>query len=258
MLFKASEGTAARRRAPIGVLVDATDGFTPELGEAAGQPQISKNGGAFGNTSATLTAVSSGLYYIELTAAELDTPGKIFLRYKSAATREHQSQFDVVAYDPFTAGSVPASAAEVWANATRTLTQSGIQVTAMVVGATITVLRGDTLSITLTGIGNITGNTKLWFTVKASDVADSASQLQVERSVGLLYVNGSAGTAGQGSITVNDAATGNITIGVLPAASSSLVAGNYSYDVQALIGGAVTTLVTGRFDVTFDISRAVS
>lgn len=258
MIFKVSEGTAARRRAPVGVLVDFTDGFTPETGEAAGQPQISKNGAAFANTSATLVAVASGMYYVELLAAELDTPGKLFLRYKSAATREHQVQFDVVTFDPFTAGSTPATAAEVWASATRTLTQSGIQVTETVTGATITVTRGDTLSITLTGIGNITGNTKLWFTVKASDVADSASQLQIERSVGLLYVNGSAGTAGHGSITVNDAATGSITIGVLPAASVSLVAGNYSYDVQSLIGGAVTTLVAGRFDVTFDISRAVS
>jgi len=69
-----SESTAARRRVPIH-LVDATDGITPETGESGGQPQFSKNGAAFGNTSATLTAVSNGFYYVELTAGELDTLG---------------------------------------------------------------------------------------------------------------------------------------------------------------------------------------
>jgi len=72
--FVQSETTATRRRVPLH-LVDATDGITPETGEAAGQPQLSKNGGAFANTSATLLHVASGFYTVELTAGELDTLG---------------------------------------------------------------------------------------------------------------------------------------------------------------------------------------
>lgn len=95
-LFVQSEGTAARRRFPL-YLVDATDGLTPETGEAGGQPQISKAGGAFTNTSATLTAVGNGSYYVELTATELDTLGMIQVRYKSANTAEFSLPGSVVA-----------------------------------------------------------------------------------------------------------------------------------------------------------------
>lgn len=96
MIFVQSEATAARRRFPI-YLVDATDGITPETGEAGGQPQISKAGGAWTNTAATLTALGNGAYYVELTATELNTLGGIQVRYKSAATAEFNAPGVVVA-----------------------------------------------------------------------------------------------------------------------------------------------------------------
>lgn len=135
--FKLSEGTAARRRFYLH-LVDATDGITPETGEAAGQPQISVNGAAFGNTSATLTAIGNGAYYVELTAGELGTLGAIMVRYKSAATAEFQDVAYMVAYDPYAAAGLGLtnldaavssrsshSAADVWAVGARTLTGFG-------------------------------------------------------------------------------------------------------------------------------------
>lgn len=97
--FLLSEGTAARRRFPV-YLVDATDGITAETGEAGGQPQISKQGGAFANTTATLTAIGNGAYYVELTATELNTLGLIVVRYKSANTAEFNMDGQVVGYDP--------------------------------------------------------------------------------------------------------------------------------------------------------------
>jgi hypothetical protein len=116
MIFVQSEGTAARRRAWL-YLVDATDGITAETGEAAGQPQISKNLAAWANTSATLTAVGNGTYYVELTAAELDTLGQVSVRYKSAATAEFSVTSNVVAmniHDTVRAGltALPNAAAE--------------------------------------------------------------------------------------------------------------------------------------------------
>ncbi len=98
--IQVDEATAARRRIPI-YCVDAGDGMTPETGEAAGQPQLSKNGAAHGNTSATLTAIGSGDYYVELTAGEVDTIGLNIVRYKSANTAEAKVIFQVVSYDPY-------------------------------------------------------------------------------------------------------------------------------------------------------------
>ena len=97
-IYVQSEGTAARRRFPV-YLVDATDGLTPETGENGGQPQISKVGAAFGNTTATLTAVGNGHYYVELTTTELNTLGYFAIRYKSANTAEFNMDGLVVAID---------------------------------------------------------------------------------------------------------------------------------------------------------------
>jgi len=105
--FTQSEADSAKRRFFLH-LVDATDGLTPETGEAGGQPQISKNGGAFANTGATLSAVGNGLYYVALTAGELDTLGKVVVRYKSANTAEFQDVGMVYALDLFKATVNPA------------------------------------------------------------------------------------------------------------------------------------------------------
>jgi hypothetical protein len=105
LLVQVDEATAAQRRIPIH-LVDATDGITPETGEAAGQPQVSKVGDttpAWTNTTATLTAIGNGAYYLELTAGEVDTIGVGMLRYKSAATAEFQIAFQVASFDPYSA-----------------------------------------------------------------------------------------------------------------------------------------------------------
>ena len=99
-LYKQNEGTAARREFPV-FLVDATDGITPEIGEAGGQPQISKAGATtFTNTTATLVAIGNGGYIVVLTVAEFDTLGRFLVRYKSAATAEFQLDGEVVAFDP--------------------------------------------------------------------------------------------------------------------------------------------------------------
>lgn len=101
ILVQQSEATAAYRRMYFHC-VDATDGLTPETGEAAGQPQISVNGGAWGNTTNTLTAIGNGRYYVEITAAELGTLGIIEGRYKSANTAEALgTTLQVVPYDPY-------------------------------------------------------------------------------------------------------------------------------------------------------------
>lgn len=86
--FQQSEQIAERRRWIL-VLVDSTDGVTGKTGQT-GTVFISKNGGAGVASTNSIVEVDAGdmpgHYYIELTAAELDTLGHISISYKAAGT----------------------------------------------------------------------------------------------------------------------------------------------------------------------------
>lgn len=100
-----SEATAAQRRLFFHA-VDATDGIAAETG-LTGVGRLSKNGAATAATSASLTEIDStnmpGRYYIEFTAAELNTLGVIEFRYKAAACAEVVARAQVVPFDPYDA-----------------------------------------------------------------------------------------------------------------------------------------------------------
>lgn len=155
-----------------------------------------------------------------------------------------------------------ATAAQIWAYASRTLTQSAAQVADVLAGGPIRATRGDTFSLSLTGLGSITGRQALWFTVKAAPRTDpdSASKVQVTEAGGLLYLNGAAGTSGHGAITVDSAALGNLTIVVAAAATAQLAAPvAWSYDVQWKDAtGLIHTLTSGSFLVDADVTWATS
>jgi hypothetical protein len=92
--FTQYQPSSSLRRAHI-YLVDATDGITPETGEVNGQPTISINGATAANTSATLTHVANGHYYVTLTVAEVSTEGWVIIRYKSANTADYKGIYAV-------------------------------------------------------------------------------------------------------------------------------------------------------------------
>lgn len=98
----ANQATAAKRRIYFDCR-DATDGITPETGEAGGQPQISTNGGAWTGTGiGTLSAIGQGRYYAELTSGAVASAGDIIeTRFKSGNTAETPGDsVQVVAFDP--------------------------------------------------------------------------------------------------------------------------------------------------------------
>ena len=154
------------------------------------------------------------------------------------------------------------TAAEVWANSTRTLTQSAAAVAAAVAGSTLTILRGDTLSASLTGLGSIAARSKLWFTVKANPAdTDAEAIIQADTTTGLLYIEGAAyATAAHGTITVDDEDAGDITITLDEAATALLsIRSNMAYDVQMLTtAAAVQTMTSGVCNVTADATRAIA
>ena len=140
-------------------------------------------------------------------------------------------------------------------------TGTSLTIASAVSGSTITAHRGDTLSAALTNIGALTNNSKLWFTVKRDyDDADTAAVIQIEKTGGLLYLNGAVGTAGNGSLTINDEATGDVTIVLNASETAKLSPGNYQYDIQILrsAGTPVSTLTYGEFVVPADVTRATA
>jgi hypothetical protein len=151
-------------------------------------------------------------------------------------------------------------AAAVWAAAVRTLTQSAASVVATVTGSDIVCQRGDSLSVALTDCGALTGYSKVYFTVKRDTAdADTAAIIQIEKTAGLKYINGAAGTPANGTLTIDDEATGDITIALDEVETAKLDPGAYSYDVQVVrTAGSVSTLTAGTFEVAADVTRATA
>jgi hypothetical protein len=97
--IKQSEATAARRRIPV-LLVDITDGFTPETGVLTPTINVSKNGATIATGAGTWTEIGNGQYYYELTAGEVDTLGWIALNIeKATVSRDYNAVVQVMAYD---------------------------------------------------------------------------------------------------------------------------------------------------------------
>ena len=145
------------------------------------------------------------------------------------------------------------------------LNVSTVQFVTSVVGSTITILRGDTLTASLLNLGSMESYVSLDFTVKASThQSDDAALIRVRKNAsgltdGLLRLNGAAHTTGtDGSITINDAPTGDITIMLKATVTDDLVPGTYVYDIQLIEAAEVTTLTTGSLIVSADVTRLVA
>ena len=178
--FWQSESTAARRRFHL-YLVDATDGLTPETGEAAGQPQVSKNGGAWANTSATLTAIGNGTYYVELTDTELDTLGGIAVRYKSANTAEFsgEARIEPQPLSPTTAGrtldvTATGAAGIDWANIEGASSAANLSSTTVSIAGTVNAVGSGAITTGSFVGGAITSGVIASNAIGASQIATDA------------------------------------------------------------------------------------
>ena len=148
----------------------------------------------------------------------------------------------------------------VWSASSRTLTQSAAQVAAAVSGSDIAVNSYSTWTIALTDVGDISDRTELYFTAKRDpeDDADSASIVQVEETAGLLYINGaSPSLAANGSITVTDAADGDLTI-VVEADETGIPRQTGQYSVKMVTATDVQYMCEGSFKVDAVPGRAIT
>jgi len=141
---------------------------------------------------------------------------------------------------------------------------SAITYTPNVIGTTIALLRGDTFTAALPDTGALTNYVSIDFTVKSDKLqTDDEAAIRIRKNAsgvgdGLLRLNGAAPTTETGSITIDDEATGDITITLDETATKELSTGSYSYDVQLITATAVKTLTAGKLIVTSDVTRAIA
>ena len=141
---------------------------------------------------------------------------------------------------------------------------SAITYVTAIVGTTITILRGDTFTASITDIGSLADYVSIDFTVKSDKLqTDDEATIRIRKNAsgvgdGLLRLNGAAPTTETGSITIDDEAAGDITITLDETATKELSTGSYSYDVQLITATAVKTLTAGKLIVTSDVTRAIA
>lgn len=124
----------------------------------------------------------------------------------------------------------------------------------------LTLGRGDTLALTITGLGDLAAIDDLWFTVKRyqSD-ADSAAEILIGQVEGLLAIAGAAAaTPANGSIAIDDAATGNITVNLAAEEMVKIGLFNGYWDVQSQTGAVITTLRRGQARILGDATRRIT
>ena len=152
---------------------------------------------------------------------------------------------------------------EVWAYATRTLTQTAASVESAVLGDRITVYRGTTWSISLTDLGDLSGREDIVFSVKFSAKTDTDDQAlcRVSETAGLERFDGDTATAAHATLVVDDEDDGDITITVKADATSSAPIVDYlDYDVKEIQSSAVHLRSVGadQFRILSDVSRAIT
>jgi len=156
-------------------------------------------------------------------------------------------------------------AALVWTYSNRTLTQTIQAIVAALTGNNILFTRGATNTISLTGLGSMTGYTHVWVTVKHDyEAPDSDAIMQFELVDGvtnqLVVLNGQAVTNTDGTLTVVDAAAGDLDIRLEAATAAALpVKDNLYYDVKARIAATNVPLRTkARASIDYDVTRRVA
>ena len=194
--IKQSEGTAARRRIPV-LLVDITDGFTPETGVVTPTINISKNGATSASGAGTWTEIGNGQYYYEFTTGEVDTLGWIAVNIeKATVSRDYNAVVQVMAYDYAAATNLGLSAIPAVATGSAgaiPTTGTGanqIQVNGSGAISTVNTVSGSVGSVTGNVGGNVVGSVGN-LAVAAVDAIwnEPTSSLTVVGSVGKLLVD---------------------------------------------------------------------
>jgi len=253
---------------------------------AAGDVRVSVDGGAFGATTAapTVTPAADVRAQVVLTADEMNGD-VIVVAWSDAAGAQWQDQTwvlfptdNTLAVLAASIAAVPAAvwavgvrtltsfgtlvadvASAVWSFATRTLTMSAAAIVAAVSGTSVTQVRATTWNFSITGMGSIADRAEFFFTLKRrTRDGDADALVKIEETIGLQVINGqTAGTPANGSITVTDAAAGDVTVVLADEETAKLSEeANLVYDFKKITAGGVSTqLTTSRFNITSTVTE---
>jgi len=244
---------------------------------AAGDVTFSVDGGGFANLALPVEVGATGELTTTITAGNSAGATKyITVKFSDAAGDEWNDTFyiilvmeavdvpsavDIWSYATRTLTSFGTLAVDIWSYATRTLTVGLGHLKTSVLGTTIEILRGDTLIINITKLGNISERDEIWFTVKSDlDDTDATAQIQITETGGLLYIAGGTATEPlNGRITVLDATRGNIRI-LMSSSEAAKLSNDWLgyFDVQVQTGTNTATLRYGNAKILGDVTRSTT
>lgn len=196
--------------------------------------------------------------------AEVTNTGA-YIRIYSSADFDTYNYFAAAEYDGATVLDQDWITGAASIEATVSLSTPVATVTAAVSGTTITVYRGTTWVIALTGLGNISAYDTIYFSVKRypTDSEDDAIVRVYNDASGLLRFNGAAPSAAtNGTITIDDATDGDITITIQEEETDGApILDCLDYDIKGVDDdGNVVMLAYGaeKFTITADITQAIA
>ena len=202
-------------------------------------------------------ADAPGVYQYSLAGASVTVAGEYLFHFLD--TGGTSDQVDVYAQwyvRPWLVNLV----ANIWNHSRRTLTMAAALFKSMLRGQMLELQRGDTLDLDITGLGDLTTVDDLWFTLKKQlgDV-DASAEMQISLLGGLLAIAGAtAATPANGSITITDAAAGNITVALTAEEMAKLDVDFVGHwDVQSLTGVTVVTRTRGNARILGDSTRRI-
>ena len=104
-LIELDEGTAAERRVPMRLFT--SDGTSPDTGASDDTVLLSINGGAQTPSAGSVSAVSAnaGMYYTELSQANVGTLGSIAVWHDDGDFPQHVATVQVVNFNPLSSQS---------------------------------------------------------------------------------------------------------------------------------------------------------
>lgn len=124
----------------------------------------------------------------------------------------------------------------------------------------LTIIRGDTWVQPITRLGDISDDDEIWFTAKRNkDATDLLADIKISSVDGLEAINRTTALVpANGTITVDDAVKGNITVTLEAVESAKLnwEAGIFYFDVQVKddATGLVRTLRRGQLKLIADVT----
>jgi len=221
-------------------------------------PIVSAIDGSDGSAiaGASITNIDTGIYRCALT---IDDKKDVIFKvtttdptFPDFALLESERHFNIL--DTLT--DIPAN---FWGYVTRTLTQTATEISATISDGSISQVRGNTWAISVDLDMDLTA-AKIQLAIKQnSDDADSESVVFIDTDAGLIYLDGdAAASASDGSIDIDDALNGLITVNLNASATSRLEEGLFRYGFQVVVGATVIEAAIGNFTIVSDIVHASS